>query len=208
MTRIGSEKILGKPGVDIDNLPRRTTNIIERFQDSLDTFSEMTASLDSNNNFDNANANNDEVDEVEDVGASIRRLERKHGGMTTDGMKQTTRRKSKREIIYEDGVVHSDTKEGKETAADDDLKQSIPEEHERFTYTSTQTETEANVNEQSTTAKKEYDILPQMSDSYETAKALAPQALLAQQMQVQATLACSSKQRLRQLHQKIDLRLN
>ena len=34
--------LLSKSGVDISKLPRRTSNIIERFQDGLSSFSSMT----------------------------------------------------------------------------------------------------------------------------------------------------------------------
>lgn len=108
---------LKNAGVNVDNIPRRTTNIIERFQESLDTFSEMSSSLDvSGNAIDNEPyTNSDDIGEYdEDISSSEAEVSRKTSTRKeVEREKEETfvneegktsrrkKRKSKKEIIAE-----------------------------------------------------------------------------------------------------------
>ncbi len=187
---------LKKAGVDIDNLPRRTTNIIERFQESLDTFSEMTASLDGGSSAGTRASGESDIgvvdEEVAEGASSVRsRLEREQEEemATRDGkIMKRKRRKSKREIMLEDGFVDLPHEAEGEAGVDKALEQSVAAVQERFKDMRTQPE--SNMNVQAAAAAEATAAIASMSETPGTpaAAAMTPQALMAQQMQVQATL--------------------
>ncbi len=175
---------LRKAGVDIDNLPRRTTNIIERFQDSLDTFSEMTGSLNGGGDLDGSNTD-DEIGDIEVSRANVRsQLEREQEGELVSGNGKKRRKKSrktKREVIAEDsGLPTGDVEEQV-------LVQSDAAVQEQFN--NTQIQLENNLDVQASAAAEASAVLASMSGSQDTSQVLKPDALIAQQMQVQAALA-------------------
>jgi hypothetical protein len=151
---------LKNAGVDIENIPRRTTNIIERFQESLDTFSEMTSSLDA------AGVAQVVVDQEDEEGLSIssseeEELKKKEAAVDANGNINTStknalvrdkeeyiimeedgkqikrrRRKSKKDILAEQGLSPQGSSIAGEaevkSKVDDSLVQSVNTIKDRF----------------------------------------------------------------------------
>jgi len=124
---------LRKSGVDIEKMPRRTTNLIERFQDSLSTFSELTDGKKEASELQRAYRNDDGP--TSSAAAAVAT-----GAATAAAavgmVSETGSRKTKREVLLERNVdidkVMEATEGSSSTAEDALIKESISAVRQRF----------------------------------------------------------------------------
>lgn len=196
---------LKNAGVNIDNIPRRTTNIIERFQDSLDTFSEMSSSFDGASSGGVVVTDDDSDDELSYVTDSSTNNPVDRDNVTIIQKGTVTRKdlvREKQETTSRGGETTMKKKRRtKKEVFDEEV--SSAQASTVFDENGYQDEVDRSLAQSVNTIKDQFDILQQRSaaDATETMAAGTASsgigvdnALMAQQMQVQAMMAARREQ--------------
>lgn len=200
---------LKNAGVDVDNIPRRTTNIIERFQESLDTFSEMSSSLDGSGSVGVGVADDESDDELSSVidssATNLLQDDDSGYGVIKPEVSAVTRKDlvREKEVITSEGgkPVKKNMRKSKKEIFD---AQMTTEQSTIFDESEYQDEMDRSLAESVNTIKDQFDSLQQQSAA-NAAEAAAMTAgtgtennMMAQQMQVQAMMAAKRAQEVEQ----------